>query len=86
MIERAPAHCCQTGRSARICRLLSGTDCGQAACVSRSWRRVLCDDVLWRDLLWRDYGLITAQGPDGALANTFRCTKRQNSFHASQRT
>ena len=60
------------------CRLLSGNDCGQAACVSRGWRRVLGDDVLWRDLLQRDYGLVAPQGPDGGTAQTFRCVNPQS--------
>ncbi len=53
-------------------RLLPGQDCGQASCVNRSWRRVVGDDVLWKDLLRRDYGMTAPEGPDGALEPKFR--------------
>ena len=40
--------------------------------MSRGWRKVLGDDVLWKDLLQRDYGVSASQGPDGAPAPSFR--------------
>ena len=40
--------------------------------MNRSWRKVVGDEVLWKDLLRRDYGMTTSEGPDGALEPKFR--------------
>lgn len=52
---------------------LSGTQCGIACCVSRSWRQLLADDLLWKDLCSKDYDLRQPIGPEGDLCSWRRC-------------
>lgn len=44
-----------------------------AACVSRGWRSLLSDELLWRDLCRREWGIDAPLWPDGMIHSSFRC-------------
>lgn len=63
--------------TASTCSLLPGNVCGQAATVSKKWRQLLYDDLLWKGLCGRELGLLTPELADGSIAPTFRCEGRR---------
>lgn len=73
LIDTAEAHAQHPPNSASgACSYLPGKDCGVAACVSSGWRRLLAEEVLWRDLCSRDWGIDTPLWPDGIIRTSFR--------------